>query len=178
MRKLSNFLRRHCAALLIGALAVLLAFGLGWYGHADYAAAQKEANIPVHLSNMTRYASSLQNQQQIRRKADELEHRIGLENRMILGLLRRHAVQMQEDLDALSPPLHNTQPEANQYLRYLCDYLLMTDYPDYAALDELFTAVWPLTETGGGTPAEQLETLAENLTSERGATALDIVVPY
>ena len=54
----------------------------------------------------------------------------------------------------------------------------MTDYSDYAALDELFTAVWPLTETGGGTPAEQLETLAENLTTEKGAAAVDIVVPY
>ena len=178
MKKLPGFLRKHCGALLAGTLAALLSFALGWYGHADYTAAQKEADIPVHLTNMTRYASSLQNQQAIRRKADELEHSIGPENRMIIGMLRRHAVQLQEDLSTLSPPLHNTQPEVNQYLLHLCNYLLMTDYPDYAALDQLFIAVWPLTETGDGTPAEQLKTLAENLTTEKGAAAVDIVVPY
>ena len=178
MKKMTDFLRRHCIALLVGTLVALLTFGLGWYGHADYVRTRQEADIPVHLTNMTRYASSLQNQQEIRRKADELEHGIGLENRMLLGMLRQHAVQLQEDLFSLSPPLHNTQPEVNQYLLHLCNYLLMTDYPDYAALDELFVAVWPLTETGGGTLAEQLETLAENLTTEKGAAATDIVIPY
>lgn len=178
MKKLSDFLRRHCGALLAGTLAVLLAFALGWYAHADYAAAQQEAKLCDQLRWLTEEVYDLQTQYNKRVRTGKLDTAIseGLLNVDIAAL--RGCAGIAHDLlfvELNSSPAVRSHREATPYLMFLNSYLLRTQYSDYHSLEELFIATKPLMGVSYTNLDEALDAIEANLITEEGQAALAVM---
>ena len=175
MKKLPGFLRKHCVAFLVGALAVLVAFGQGWYANADHVTAQRETELCDQMRWLAENVGSLQNQYKKRARTGELDDAINTGNQILISALRSYAgVTLDALIDLNSPPIR-THQEAVSYLHFLSTYLLAAEYPDYHALEELFAATWPLIEVSFSDLNEALDAITEHLSTQQGEAALDIV---
>ncbi len=176
MKKLSDFLRKHCGALLAGTLAALLAFALGWYAHADYVTAQQEAKLCDQLRGLTKEVYDLQNQYNKHAGTGELDTAIneGI-HALDLGPLRLRAVLSYQLFIELNSVSGRFQPEVSSYLMFLRDYLQAAQYPDYQSLEDLFTAVWPLTGISYSDLNEAMDTVYAHLSTEEGRAALAVM---
>ena len=176
MKKLPAFLQKHCGALLAGTLAVLLAFALGWYGHADYVTAQKEANLCDQLRWLTEEVYDLQHQYNTRARTGDLDTAINDGIHVLdLGPLRLRAVLSYQLFIELNDASTRFQPEVSSYLMFLCDYLQAAQYPDYRSLESLFTAAWPLTSISYSDLNEAMDAVYKHLSTEEGRAALAVM---
>ena len=177
MKKLSDFLRKHCGALLAGTLAALLAFALGWYAHADYAAAQQEAKLCDQLRWLTEEVYDLQMQYEKRARTGELDTPIneGLLSADVVTLRGRAGIAHDLLVELNSLPAVRSHWEAIPYLIVLNSYLLRTQYSDYHSPEELFISTQPLMDVSYTNLNEALNTIEANLMTEKGQAALAIV---
>ena len=177
MKKLSDFLRKHCGALLAGTLAALLAFALGWYAHADYAAAQQEAKLCDQLRWLTEEGDDLQMQYEKRARTGELDTPIneGLLSADVVTLRGRAGIAHDLLVELNSLPAVRSHREAIPYLIFLNSHLLRTQYSDYHSLEELFIATKPFMDVSYTNLNEALDAIEANLMTEKGQAALAIV---
>ena len=176
MKKLSDFLRRRCGALFAGALAALLAFALGWYGHADYAAAQQEAKLCDQLRWLTEEVYDLKMQHEKRAGTGDLDTAISETSHALdLGPLRLRATLSYQLFIERNDASTRFHPEVSSYLMFLRDHLQTAQYPDYRSLEALFTATWPLTGISYSDLDEAMDTVYAQLATEEGRAALAVM---
>ena len=173
MKKMLSFIRTHYARLFVSALALLIAFGLGWYAHYARAEAQKAAGLvsPLHI---TRYALDL-----IEHLYTEVEDRVSPISPVAsldVVQLRKYAGELHEANTFFPPELRKAYPQAAAYLHDLSYYLLKTDFPNIDAFGPALTAAWPLRDAQVTRSLEEsFASIEERLDTEKGQESLAVL---
>lgn len=173
MKKMLSFIRMHYIRLFVSALALLMAFGLGWYAHYARTEAQKAAGLvsPLHI---TRYALDL-----VEHLYTEVEDRtspIDPVASLDVVQLRKYAGELHEANTFFPPDLRKAYPQAAAYLHDLSYYLLKTDFPNIDAFGPALTAAWPLRDAQVTQSIEEsFASIEERLATEKGQKALAVL---
>lgn len=173
MKRALSFIRTHYVRLFVSALALLIAFGLGWYAHYARTEAQQAAGLvsPLHT---TRYALDL-----IEHLYTEVEDRVSPISPVAsvdVVQLRKYAGELHEAHAFFPSDLRKAYPQAAAYLHDLSYYLLKTDFPSIDAFGPALTAAWPLRDAQVTRSAgESFASIEERLNTEKGQAALAVL---
>ena len=173
MKKLLSFIRTHYIRLFFSVLALLLAFGLGWYAHYARTEAQKTAGLvsPLHT---TRYALNLT--EHLYTEVKDRTSPISAVASLDVVQLRKYAGELHEAHAFFPPDLRKSYPQATAYLHNLSYYLLKTDYPNIESFGQVLTAAWPLRDAHVTQSMEEsFASLEERLNTEKGREALAVL---